>query len=185
MEPVFFTNQFAFREWLVQNHDKEKELLVGYYNVGSGKQNMTWSQSVDEALCFGWIDGIRRSVDKESYCIRFTPRRAGSIWSEVNIRKIENLTRQGLMHPAGIESFNKRKFHKSGIYSYENQPVRLSAELERQFKENKKAWEVFNSQSPSYRKTVCRWIMDAKQGTTRHRRLAKVIKAGGEGRKLF
>jgi uncharacterized protein YdeI (YjbR/CyaY-like superfamily) len=185
LKPVFFANQAGFRKWLKENHDKENELLVGFYKVGSGKQNMTWSQSVDEALCYGWIDGVRRSVDGDSYCIRFTPRRPGSNWSAVNIKKVAALTKQGLMQPAGLESFNKRKAHKSGIYSYENKAVRLPAEMERQFKENKAAWEFFESQAPYYRKTRYRWIMDAKQEATRNRRLDKVITASEAGQKLI
>lgn len=185
MEPVFFRNQAEFREWLQQNHEKENELLVGFYKVGSGKLNMTWSQSVDEALCFGWIDGVRRSIDEDSYCIRFTPRRPGSNWSAVNIKKIEALSKQGLMHPAGIEIFNKRKEHKSGTYSYENKPARLPAEMKRQFKENKSAWEFFEKQAPYYRKTMFRWILDAKQEATRQRRLEKVITASEKRKKMI
>ncbi len=185
IEPVFFSDQAEFRKWLEQNHDKENEMLVGFYKVGSGKQNMTWSQSVDEALCFGWIDGVRRSIDEESYCIRFTPRRPGSKWSAVNIKKIEALTKQGLMHQAGIESFNLRKEHKSGTYSYENKPVKLPAEMKRQFKENKTAWEFFENQAPYYRKTMYRWIMEAKQEATRQRRLEKVITASEARQRLI
>lgn len=184
-EPVFFANQAEFRKWLELNHTSEKELLAGYYKVGTGQQNMTWSQSVDEALCFGWIDGIRRSIEKDSYCIRFTPRRPGSTWSAVNIKKVEELIKKGLMHPAGLESYNKRKGQKSGVYSYENIPVSLSPELGHLFKENKKAWEFFEKQAPSYRKTIYRWIMDAKQETTRQRRLKKVISASETGFKLI
>ncbi len=117
MNPVFFSGPAEFRKWLEQNHDKENELLVGFYKVNSGKLNMTWSQSVDEALCFGWIDGIRRSVDKDSYCIRFTPRRPGSNWSAVNLRKVKELMQQGLMQPPGIEIFNRRKKPKPGTES--------------------------------------------------------------------
>lgn len=185
MEPIFFANLAEFRKWLEKNHDKEKELLVGYYKKGSGKQNMTWSESVDVALCFGWIDGIRRSVDNESYYNRFTPRRPGSNWSTININKVEDLTRKGLMRPAGIEAFNKRKTNKSGVYSYENMPVELPPELEQRFQANKKAWSFFKAQAPSYRKVISRWIMDAKQEATRFRRLQKVISASADEKKIF
>ena len=184
-EPVFFKNQMEFRHWLEKNHDKENELLVGFYKVGSGRQNMTWSESVDQALCFGWIDGIRRSIDDDSYCIRFTPRRQGSTWSAVNIRKIEELNKQGLMHQAGTDSFNNRKLNKTAVYNYENELVHLPAEMEQHFKKSKKAWLFFNDQAASYKKTICRWIMDAKQEPTRFRRLEKVISESAAGNRLF
>ena len=139
MAPMFFAKQSHFRKWLKKNHKKETELLVGFYKVGSGKPSITWSQSVDEALCFGWIDGIRKSIDKDSYTIRFTPRRTNSIWSTVNINNVEQLIKQGLMQPAGLEVFNKRKESKSGIYTYENEPVELDPNFEKKFKANQKA----------------------------------------------
>ena len=119
MSPIFFATQADFRDWLEEYHELETELLVGFYKVGSGKPSMSWSESVDEALCFGWIDGVRRSVDAESYSIRFTPRKAKSIWSAVNIAKIEVLTAKGLMKPAGIAAFAKRDENNSKIYAYE------------------------------------------------------------------
>ncbi len=185
MEPVFFANQFEFRKWLEHNYYKETELLVGYYKVNSGKQNMTWSQSVDQALCFGWIDGIRRSIDEYSYSIRFTPRRPNSKWSSVNLKKVESLLQQNLMHPSGIKSYASRKVEHSGTYSYEKNPGKLPADFESPFKANKKAWAFFNAQAPSYRKTVIRWIMDAKQESTRQRRLEKTITQSEAGRKIY
>jgi uncharacterized protein YdeI (YjbR/CyaY-like superfamily) len=113
--PIFFRDQKEFRKWLEKNHKTSTELLVGFYKVNSGKPNMTWSQSVDEALCFGWIDGIRRSIDKESYCIRFTPRKPTSNWSNVNIKKVEELKRKGLMTKSGLDAYKKRKDLKAGI----------------------------------------------------------------------
>ena len=130
MTPIFFTNQANFRMWLEKNHKKETELLVGFYKKDSGKLNMTWSQSVDEALCFGWIDGVRRSIDKDSYCIRFTPRRPSSNWSSVNIKKVEELIKQGLMQPAGLEIYKLRKEEKSGVASYESGTKQLDKYLE-------------------------------------------------------
>jgi uncharacterized protein YdeI (YjbR/CyaY-like superfamily) len=175
MTPIFFANQSAFRSWLKKNHKKEKELLVGFYKVNSGKQNMTWSQAVDEALCFGWIDGVRQSLDDERYQIRFTPRKPGSIWSSVNIKKIEALTKQGLMQPAGIASFEKRKESKSKVYTYENEELKFPPELQKQFKANKKAWEYFQSLAPSYRKSSTNWVMSAKQETTKLKRFNEII----------
>src|SRR6187401_3158431 len=126
MTPTFFANQSDFRKWLQKNHKKETELVVGFYKVGSGKPSMTWSQSVDEALCFGWIDGVRTSIDKDRYQIRFTPRKPGSNWSAVNLKKIEELTKQGLIQPAGLAVFEKRKAEKSKIYSYEKAEPKFS-----------------------------------------------------------
>src|SRR3954466_13273011 len=119
MTPTFFTKQSDFRKWLQKNHKKETELLVGFYKVNSGKPSMTWSESVDEALCFGWIDGVRRTIDETAYQIRFTPRKASSIWSAVNIKKVEELKKKGLMKEAGLEAFSKRKEERSAIYSHE------------------------------------------------------------------
>jgi uncharacterized protein YdeI (YjbR/CyaY-like superfamily) len=175
MTPLFFSNHIAFRRWLEENHKKETELVVGFYKKGSGKSNMTWSQSVDEALCYGWIDGIRRSIDKDSYCIRFTPRRSSSTWSSVNIQKVEELLKLGLMKPAGLEIFKQRKEHKSGVASYEVKAKQLDEYLENKFKADKIAWEFFTKQAPSYQKTIIHWIMTAKQVSTRVLRLEKTI----------
>src|SRR6188768_1023431 len=174
--PTFFAKQSDFRKWLQKNHKKETELLVGFYKVGSGKPSMTWSQSVDEALCFGWIDGVRKSIDKDSYQIRFTQRKPRSIWSAININKIEELTKQGLMQPAGLASFEKRKEEKSRIYSYEKEEAIFSKDFIKQFKANKKAWKYFQSLAPSYKKVSTHWVMTAKQETTRIKRLNQLIK---------
>jgi uncharacterized protein YdeI (YjbR/CyaY-like superfamily) len=175
MTPIFFISPAAFRAWLEENHNHEKEVLVGFYKVASGKQNMTWSQSVDEAICFGWIDGIRKSVDDISYCIRFTPRNPSSIWSAVNIKKVEELTRQGLMQPAGIKAFSNRNEEKSKIYSFESGNKAFTDRYVSLFKSNKKAWEFFTKQAPSYQKTTIHWIMSAKQEATQLSRLEKTI----------
>ena len=184
MEPIFFANPAAFRKWFEKNHLKEKELVVGFYKTGTGKPTITWPQSVDEALCFGWIDGVRKSIDDESYMIRFTPRKPTSIWSAINIKKIEDLTRQGLMYPAGLEAFRKRSEKKSRVYSYENEPVSLSKPYEKSFKANKKAWEYFQLQPPSYQKVATRWIMTAKQEATQQSRLQTLIADCEAGRWL-
>ena len=181
---VFFPKQSDFRKWLGKNHDRKKELLVGFYKVSSGIPSITWSESVDEALCFGWIDGLRKSVDKDSYCIRFTPRKAKSIWSAINIKKVEELTQKGLMRPAGLEIFNKREENKSRIYSFENRPKKLNRDFENKFKEDKKAWSQFLSMPPSYQKTAIFWVMSAKQEATRQKRLDMLIKDSKEGQKI-
>lgn len=173
---TFFKTQDDFREWLEINHEKVMELIVGFYKVKSGKPSMNWSQSVDQALCFGWIDGIRKSMDEESYSIRFTPRKNTSNWSEINIKKVEELTRAGLMKPAGMKAFSFRKESKSGIYSYENEAESFDYQDEKLFRENEKAWEFFMKQTPSYRKAVVRWINSAVQEITRQSRLEKTIK---------
>ena len=183
MKPTFFSNQSDFRKWLEKNHNKETELLVGFYKVGSGKSSMTWSQSVDEALCFGWIDAVRKSIDKDSYTIRFTHRKPNSIWSAINIKKVEELTKQGLMQPGGLAAFEKRKESKSRIYSYEKEPAKLAAVYEKKFKANKKAWAFFKSLSPYYQKLGVHRVMDAKQEKTQISRLEKLIKESEAGRK--
>jgi uncharacterized protein YdeI (YjbR/CyaY-like superfamily) len=184
MTPVFFPTAADFRKWLNKNHKKETELLVGFYKVDSGKPSMTWSQSVDEALCFGWIDGVRKSIDKDSYTIRFTPRRPTSIWSAINLAKMQELTKIGLVKPAGLAIFEIRKEHKSNLYSHEHEPARLAIEHERKFKANKKAWAFFTAQAPSYQKVIIHWIMTAKQPTTQLTRLTKAIESSNKLQRL-
>ena len=185
MPPIFFNNQNEFRNWLEKNHQSETELLVGFYKVNTGKPSMTWSQSVDQALCFGWIDGIRKKVDEEGYCIRFTPRKPDSTWSKINIAKVEDLTGKGLMHPAGIEAFNKRKENNSGINSFENEIKDLPEEYTEIFKKNMTAWAFYLAQPPSYRRTITHWILSAKQETTRISRLEKLIAESSRNKRLF
>lgn len=175
MNPTFFQTQEEFRDWLSINHKKEKELLVGFYKVKSQKPSMSWSQSVDQSLCFGWIDGVRKSIDKESYSIRFTPRKNNSIWSTININKIEELTKANLMQTAGFAAFKLRKEERSNIYSHEKEETQLSAAFETLFKSNPIAWDFFNAQPPSYKKVIKHWIMRAKQENTRLSRLQKTI----------
>lgn len=177
MTPKFFETPDDFRKWLEMNHATETELIVGYYKVASGKPSITWPESVDQALCFGWIDGVRRSVDNESYCIRFTPRRSNSIWSAVNIKKVEELTKAGLMQEAGLKAYSLLSENKSKIYSYEKAPEELDTKSEKLFKKNKKAWDFFIQQAPSYKKVMIHWIMNAKQEKTRLSRLEKTIEA--------
>jgi len=181
---LFFPTQKDLRKWFEKNHKKEKELFVGYYKISSGKPSVTWSESVDEAICFGWIDGIRRSVDEESYCIRFTPRNPKSNWSAINIKKVEELTRLGLMKPEGVKAFSFRKEEKSKIYSYENPAVGFEKSYEKKFKANKQAWKYFQSTAPSYQKTTMRWVMSAKQDVTRLKRLEELIRDCTLGQKI-
>lgn len=183
--PLFFKDQDEFRKWLEKNHQTENEIIVGYYKISSGKPTMSWSESVDQAICFGWIDGIRKSIDNESYSNRFTPRRNGSTWSNVNIRKAEQLIEKGLMTKAGLDAFNKRKPEKSGIYSFENSQGKLPDEFEKIFQENKEAWEFFNRQAPSYKRTAIRWILSARLEETRVSRLNKTISVSENKKKIY
>ena len=184
MTATFFENQLEFRDWLEKNHNNTKELMVGFYKVDSGKQSMTWSESVDQALCFGWIDGVRKSIDRDSYCIRFTPRKPNSIWSAININKVEVLTKAGLMKPEGLKAFGLRKEEKSKIYSHEKEIVKLTDNYLNQFKQDKVAWDFFIDQAPSYRKVITHWIMSAKQEKTRQSRLEKTITASRQQQRL-
>lgn len=175
MNPIFFSNQNEFRLWLIDNHTLESELIVGYYKLNSQWSSMTWSESVDQALCFGWIDGRRNSIDDISYQIRFTPRKKSSIWSAVNIKKVEELTLKGLMYPAGLEIYQLRIEEKSKVYAFENEEMKLTTEYENLFKENTKAWTYFENLAPSYRKLSLAHIMTAKQESTRFKRLQEII----------
>ncbi|KQT26327.1 bacteriocin-protection protein [Chryseobacterium sp. Leaf405] len=181
---TFFETPEKFRKWLQNHYKTEKELLVGFYKVNTKKPSMTWPESVDQVLCFGWIDGVRKSIDEESYSIRFTPRKSTSIWSTVNVKKIEELTKAGLMTAEGIKAFELRKEEKSGIYSHEKEPAVLDSDYEKQFKANRKAWEFFNNQAPSYKKVMLHWIMRAKQEKTRLSRLEKTIKESESGKRV-
>jgi uncharacterized protein YdeI (YjbR/CyaY-like superfamily) len=175
LKVTFFKTPSDLRKWFEKCHAKEQELLVGFYKKDSGIPSITWPQSVDEALCFGWIDGIRRSIDEVSYSIRFTPRRARSTWSAVNIKRAGELTKQGLMMPRGIEAFAARKENRSGIYSYEQRSPELPDPYRRLLKKNKAAWNFFEAQTPSYRKTANWWVLSAKKEETRLKRLNKLI----------
>ena len=185
MSATFFQTQLDFRNWLEKNHQNEKELLVGFYKVGTKKPSMTWSESVDQALCFGWIDGVRKSIDEESYSIRFTPRKPTSIWSAINIKKVKELTKAGLMTAEGLKAFKLRKEEKSAIYSHEKELAMLDPDFEKQFKANKKAWEFFTQQAPSYRKVMLHWITSAKQEKTRLSRLEKTIRESELGKRVL
>lgn len=185
MEPTFFATQADFRAWLKKNYLSHKELLVGFYKKDSGMPSMTWSESVDQALCFGWIDGVRKSRDEVSYTIRFTPRKPTSIWSSINIAKVEQLIMQKQMMAEGLKAFELRKEHKSSIYSYEKDAVDLASEYQAIFKKENDAWCFFNDQPPGYKKQMIHRIMDAKQEKTRLSRLEKLIDHSKEGKRLL
>lgn len=180
----FFESQEKFREWLEKNHASEKEVWVGFHKVDTKKPTLTWSQSVDQALCFGWIDGIRKSLDANSYTIRFTPRNPKSVWSNININKVEELTKKGLMHPVGLELFRARKEENSGIYSFEQASTEFTEVYLAKFQENKKAWANFTSMPPSYRKAVIWWVISAKQEETRQKRLEILIGDSERGERI-
>lgn len=185
MEPVFFASPPEFRAWLERNHASADELWVGFHKRATAKPSLTWPEAVDQALCFGWIDAIRKSLGESAYTIRFTRRKPGSTWSAVNIRRVEELTEQGLMQPAGLAAFEARKLENSAIYSYEEGNEReLDAESEAELRANTKAWSFFTAQAPSYQRTAKHWIMRAKQETTKQRRLAQLVEDSEHERRL-
>ncbi|HEX8539469.1 MAG TPA: YdeI/OmpD-associated family protein [Cystobacter sp.] len=183
--PTFFATPADWRAWLEKHHDQQPELLVGFYKRDSGRPSITWPESVDQALCFGWIDGVRKRLDEHSYTIRFTPRKPRSIWSTVNIRRVRELIEQGLMRPAGLRAFEARTEERSEIYSYEQkQDAALPEAYDKQLKANEKAWTFFQSQAPWYQRTALHWITSAKKEETRLKRLATLIQDSAEGRTL-
>ncbi len=175
MKALFFPGPKDWRDWLEKHHEDEQEILVGFYKKGCGKPSITWPESVDGALCFGWIDGVRRSIDEESYSIRFTPRKAKSYWSNVNINRVAELTRLGCMHESGLRAFENRAGERSGVYAYEQKDIRLPEGMEGQFRENARAWEYFSERPAWYRRTAIWWVISAKREETRERRLQTLI----------
>ena len=182
-EPTFFATEVDFRAWLAAHHETAPELLVGFWKKGKGKPSIDWPQARDQALCFGWIDGIRKSLGAESYTIRFTPRRKGSIWSNVNVARYEALSAAGQMRAAGVRAYEENK-GRQGVYAYENAQKELSAAETRRFKADKAAWADWEKRPPGYRKVVLHWIASAKKPETRARRLAQLIEDSAAGRKL-
>lgn len=180
---TFFPTEADFRRWLKGNHDTAPELLVGFWKKGSGKPSIDWPQARDQALCFGWIDGHRKSLGDDAYTIRFTPRRKGSIWSKVNVERFEALKVAGLMTAAGERAYEENK-HKSGLYAYENEQKELTAAEERLFRNNAAAWADWQNRPRSYRRSALHWITGAKKPETRAKRLAELIGVSGEGRRL-
>jgi uncharacterized protein YdeI (YjbR/CyaY-like superfamily) len=181
MKPTFFETPSAFRAWLEKHHATADILWVGFYKKGSGKPSITWPESVDQALCYGWIDGIRKRIDEFSYTIRFTPRKRGSIWSSVNIQRAQALIEQGQMQPAGLKAYQAKKDNKSGIYSYEQRSVDLEEPYQGLLKQNEAAWGFFQTQPASYRKAVSWWIISAKKEETRGKRLEKLMTYSVQG----
>jgi uncharacterized protein YdeI (YjbR/CyaY-like superfamily) len=182
---VFFETPAAFRRWLSRNHTRADELWVGFRKRATGLPSLTWPQSVDEALCFGWIDGLRKSIDEGSYKIRFTPRRPGSVWSKVNIGRVAELTRLGRMSPAGQAAFARRTEAESLPYSYEQRhTATFPAPYLAKLRASKAAWAYYEARPPSYRRNCVRWVMSAKQEETRERRLAVLIADSAAGRDI-
>jgi uncharacterized protein YdeI (YjbR/CyaY-like superfamily) len=183
LKATFFATPETFRAWLEENHETATELLVGFHKTGSDKPSMTWPESVEQALCFGWIDGVRRSLDDTSYTIRFTPRRPSSTWSRVNLDKVEELKRRGLMRPAGLRAYDERREAKTGIYSHEQrEAAELPTEYEARLRANTAAWQDWTARPPSYRKAAVWWVVSAKKVETRERRLARLIEDSEQGR---
>ena len=183
-EPIFFATPAALREWLEKHHADRREQWVGFYKKRLDKPSITWPESVDEALCFGWIDGLRKTIDAQSYKIRFSPRKTTSIWSTINIHRAQELARQGRMRPAGVKAFAARKENKSGIYSYKQRRDQLEEPYHRMLRKNKNAWDFFQAQPPGYRRQIGWWIVSAKQEETRLKRLEKLIETFSRGKRL-
>jgi uncharacterized protein YdeI (YjbR/CyaY-like superfamily) len=185
MTPTFFPSPPDWRAWLEEHHDKLQQLWVGFYKRSSGKPSITWPEAVADALCFGWIDGVRKSLDKSSYVIRFTPRSPGSIWSAVNIKRVGELKAMGLMRPRGIQAFERRTGNRSEIYAYEQRKAaKLRGVYEKKFRANKKAWKFFQAQPRWYRRTSSWWVISAKKEETRLKRLARLIEDSEHGRAI-
>jgi uncharacterized protein YdeI (YjbR/CyaY-like superfamily) len=184
-KPQFFPTLAEWRAWLEKHHADTQELWVGFYKRDSGHPSMTWPESVDGALCFGWIDGVRYRIDEISYKIRFTPRKPRSTWSAINIRRVKELTEAGLMHLAGLAAFGKRDGDRSAIYSYEQRKAAtLPPRYEKQFRQNAKAWTYFQSQPPWYRRTSAYWVISAKKDETKLKRLLTLIECSQQGKAI-
>jgi uncharacterized protein YdeI (YjbR/CyaY-like superfamily) len=185
MKPTFFATPQEFRSWLEAHHATHRELLVGFYKRGLGKPSITWPESVDEALCFGWIDGVRKSLSEDAYTIRFTPRRATSIWSAINVARVAALESLGRMTPAGRRAFAARTPERTGVYSFErNEAARFLPEQAKKLRANRAAAEFFDAQPPWYRRTATHWVISAKREATRARRLDQLIADSAEGRTI-
>ena len=183
--PIYFSSAIAFHAWLAVNSATVTELLVGFYKVGTGRPSLSWSESVDEALCVGWIDGVRRRVDDEAYCIRFTRRKPDSIWSAVNVAKFAQLQAEGRMTAAGAKAFSRRRPDKTAIYAHEQQEtVELSVKELAAFQQHLAAWTFFELTPPSYKKVVLHWLTSAKKAETRAARLAKLLAVCDKGQRL-
>jgi uncharacterized protein YdeI (YjbR/CyaY-like superfamily) len=183
-QPKFFRSKAQFRKWLEKSHKAEPELLTGFYRVESGKGGLTYREALDEALCFGWIDGLRKRHDENSYTVRFSPRITGSIWSLINTTRMEELIKLGRVHQAGLSVFEQRDKKKSKLYSYEVGSCQLSSEFEARFRASPTAWEFYQAQPPWYRRVSCYWVMSARKEETRLRRLTTLIDDAAHGRRI-
>jgi len=181
MQPKFFTSPEKFRQWLERNHDGATELLLGFHKKSSGLKSVTYAEALDEALCFGWIDGVRKNLNETSYTIRFTPRKPRSIWSLVNVNHVERLQKEGRMHPAGLAAYERHAPERTGIYSFENAPRELPPEYEKVFRQNKAAWKFFQAQPPGYKRLMVFRTVSAKKEETRLRRLKQLIESSEKG----
>jgi uncharacterized protein YdeI (YjbR/CyaY-like superfamily) len=184
LKPTFFKTPADFREWLELNYDSAEELILGLYKKVSGKPSITISEAQEEAICFGWIDGVARRIDESSWTIRFTPRRRGSIWSAVNIKRAKALIASGRMTPAGLAEFEKRDDKRAGRYSYERLSAKFDAASEKTFRANKKAWAFFQAQPVGYQRLHTWWVMSAKREETRAKRLAVLIEISAQRRRI-
>ena len=182
MEPTFFATPADFRAWLERHHDSAPELLVGFHKRGSGRPSMTWPESVDQALCFGWIDGVRRRIDDASYTIRFTPRKPRSTWSAINVKRMKELIDDGLVAPAGLAAFERRSDDRTAIYSYEQRRnAKLEPDQKQRLQADVRAHAFFESQPPSYRRAAIHWVASAKKPETRERRMSQLIECSAAG----
>ncbi len=179
--PIFFESPQAFYDWLEEHHATETEVYVGFYKQHTGKRAMSWSESVDQALCFGWIDTRTNAIDEDRYMQRFTPRRPGSNWSNINVEKVAKLQETGLMRPAGLAAFEKRREDRTGVYSYEDAANGLPPDYEKRLRANRAAADYFDSRPPSYRRTAIYLVMNAKREETRRRRLEQLIEDSANG----
>src|ERR671935_1724713 len=185
MEPTFFATPEDFRAWLERHHDSVSELLVGFRKKGSGRPSITWPEAVDQALCFGWIDGVRRRIDEDSYTIRFTPRKPSSTWSAVHVKRMKELIEQGLVAPAGLAAFERRSDDRTAIYAYEQRhTAQLEPDQEQRLRANEDAYSYFESQPPFYRRAAIHWVTSAKKPETRERRLTLLIECSADGRRV-
>jgi uncharacterized protein YdeI (YjbR/CyaY-like superfamily) len=180
-EPIFFNSPEEFYAWLEEHHETESEVYVGFYKTHTGKRAMTWSESVDQALCFGWIDTRANSIDEDRYMQRFTPRKPGSNWSKINVEKVAKLKEAGLMRPAGLAAFERRSEDRTGVYSFERENAALPPEYEERLRANPSAAEYFDARPPWYRRTATHWVVSAKREETRLRRLAQLIEDSAAG----
>jgi len=184
MEPRFFRSAADLRRWLTAKHAKESEVLVGLYKKGSGRKGITYPEALDEALCFGWIDGVRRSLDEESYTIRFTPRKKRSIWSQVNLKRMKELLEAKRVQPPGRAAYEQRDESRAMLYSFERQTAELDARQQKAFRAHREAWAFYQAQPPSYRQAVNWWVIGAKKDETRQRRLTSLIECSARGERI-